>query len=289
MPPEGDNPPPWPIRSILLLTCTGVSFAHGSNDGQKGIGLIMLILIGLVPNHYALNLRHGKREIRETMLAAEELDSLLRRQCSPEEQEQLKPLFDQLQQVRTTIDGRNSFREVSPDERWQLRTDILQLNDELARFHAAAPKSLSEEDWKTVHRLRLRLRSATDYAPTWVMAAVALALGIGTTVGWQRIVVTVGEKIGRKHMTYAQGASAEMVAMGAIGLADIYGLPVSTTHVLASGVAGTMAADGSGIQPVTVRNLLLAWVLTLPASMLLSGTLFVLFRALVSTTSGAPG
>lgn len=279
--PSDETPPPWYIRGVLLLTCTGVSFAHGSNDGQKGIGLIMLILIGLLPNQFALNLRYGHSEIRGTLQVAEELESLLRRQAPESEQARLGPLFEQLIQVRATIDGRKSFKEVSPDDRWQLRTDILQLNDELARLHLTAPTALSREDWASVDRLRLRLRGATDYAPMWVVAAVALALGVGTTVGWHRIVVTVGEKIGKKHMTYAQGAAAELVAMGAIGMADVYGLPVSTTHVLASGVAGTMAADRSGIQLGTVRNLLLAWVLTLPATMLLSGFLFVIFRALV--------
>ena len=172
---------------------------------------------------------------------------------------------------------------MSPEDRWQLRTDILQLNDKLARLHLAAPKSLSQEDWASVDRLRLRLRGATDYAPTWVMAAVALALGIGTTVGWRRIVVTVGEKIGKKHMTYAQAPySGGEHVKPSIGLADIYGLPVSTTHVLASGVAGTMAADRSGVQLSTMRNLLLAWVLTLPATMLLSAFFFVIFRAFAS-------
>jgi PiT family inorganic phosphate transporter len=277
--PTNDKPPPWHIRAVLLLTCTGVSFGHGSNDGQKGIGLIMLILIGLLPGHYALNLDFGQDEIRATVDVAEGLEALLRERLSADELVSLAPLLTQLAQVRTTLHGRQDFREVSPENRWQLRTDILQLNDELNRLHLAAPQSLSQRDWAAVDRLRLQLREATDYAPTWVMAAVALALGVGTTVGWRRIVVTVGEKIGKKHMTYAQGAAAEVVAMSAIGLADVYGLPVSTTHVLASGVAGTMAADRSGVQFSTMRNLLLAWVLTLPATMLLSGFFFVIFRA----------
>src|SRR5204863_4717962 len=110
--------------------------------------------------------------------------------------------------------------------------------------------------------------------------AVAIALGLGTMVGWKRIVVTVGEKIGKEHLTYGQGAAAEIVAMGTISLADTYGLPVSTTHVLSSGVAGTMAANGSGLQPATVRNIALAWVLTLPAAMIISGTLYWVFSGL---------
>ena len=93
---------------------------------------------------------------------------------------------------------------------------------------------------------------------------VAIALGLGTMIGWKRIVVTVGEKIGKTHLTYGQGAAAELVAAATIGAADGFGLPVSTTHVLSSGVAGTMAANGSGMQWGTLRNIALAWVLTLP-------------------------
>ena len=114
----------------------------------------------------------------------------------------------------------------------------------------------------------------TKFIPAWVKMAVALALGLGTMVGWKRIVVTVGEKIGKEHLTYAQGASAELVAMGTILAADQMGLPVSTTHVLSSGVAGTMAANHSGLQMDTLRNLLLAWVLTLPVCVLLGAGIF---------------
>jgi len=121
------------------------------------------------------------------------------------------------------------------------------------------------------------LDNATKFIPLWVKVAVAIALGLGTMVGWKRIVVTVGEKIGKSHLTYAQGASAELVAMTTIGAADVFGLPVSTTHVLSSGVAGTMAANRSGLQMATIRNLLMAWVLTLPAAVALSGGLYWLF------------
>jgi len=121
---------------------------------------------------------------------------------------------------------------------------------------------------------------ATRFIPLWVKVAVALALGLGTMVGWKRIVVTVGEKIGKDHLTYGQGAAAEITAMATIGAADWFGLPVSTTHVLSSGVAGTMMANHSGLQWATVRNLVMAWVLTLPVAMMLSGFLFYVFRQL---------
>jgi inorganic phosphate transporter, PiT family len=125
------------------------------------------------------------------------------------------------------------------------------------------------------------LDHATKFIPSWVKVIVAIALGLGTMVGWKRIVITVGERIGKAHLTYAQGASAELVAMTTIGAADAFGLPVSTTHVLSSGVAGTMAANQSGLQWQTVRNILLAWVLTLPMSIAIAGSLFWLLRHLV--------
>ena len=118
---------------------------------------------------------------------------------------------------------------------------------------------------------------STKFIPLWVKVVVAIALGLGTMVGWKRIVITVGEKIGKTHLTYGQGASAELVAMLTIGAADIYGLPVSTTQVLTSGVAGSMTANGSGMKFDTIRSLALAWILTLPAAMFLSASLFYIF------------
>src|SRR3974390_1327697 len=135
-------------------------------------------------------------------------------------------------------------------------------------------------DAAVLKNYKSHLDRATRFIPLWVKVAVALALGLGTMIGWKRIVVTVGEKIGKTHLTYAQGAAAEITAMATIGAADGLGLPVSTTHVLSSGVAGTMAANGSVVQWSTVRSLALAWVLTLPAAMTISGFLFVAFKHL---------
>jgi PiT family inorganic phosphate transporter len=140
--------------------------------------------------------------------------------------------------------------------------------------------AFSADDGKVLTAYRGYLDQATKFIPDWVKVAVAIALGLGTMVGWKRIVVTVGEKIGKEHLTYAQGGSAELVAMATIGAADMYGLPVSTTHVLSSGVAGTMAANRSGLQWSTIRNLLMAWVLTLPVSIALAAALYWLLRHL---------
>lgn len=324
-PPVGDKPPPWPVRLVLLLTCTGVSFAHGSNDGQKGIGLIMLILIGVLPAEYALNQSLKKEHIQETVQAAKDLEAILGRHevgdgqppdKVPGRAKVVQPvevsanlhrvdtrgkvtsvdtlvehghvkeldfadLRSKLADIRATLDGKSNLGEISKEDRWRVRTDILEIDYALKSHSSDRALSLSEEESRAVADLRKRLRAATDYAPDWVPIAVAFALGIGTMIGWRRVVVTVGEKIGKTHMSYGQGAAAEIVAMGTIGLADAAGMPVSTTHVLASGVAGTMAANRSGVQAATLKSIALAWVLTLPVAMILAGALFFLFRLVV--------
>jgi phosphate/sulfate permease len=271
-PADPDARPPWWIRAILVTTCGGVSLAHGSNDGQKGMGLIMLVLIGLLPATYALNLRDGSGA-RNTQAAARRLKVALTAHhpaISSETLHDIDTLID-------ALDGKESLREVPFEERWRVRSTIFQLDRQL---EAQKP---SEE---LPVRLELKgaqqeLRESIEYVPTWVIIGVALCLGIGTTVGYERIVITVAEKIGKAHLTYAQGACAEMVAMATIGLADLGGLPVSTTHVLSSGVAGTMWANRSGIQPMTLRNIGMAWLLTLPAATLLAAALFLFGHAVL--------
>jgi PiT family inorganic phosphate transporter len=273
-----EPPPPW-IRGTLVFTCTGVSLAHGSNDGQKGIGLIMLILIGLVPAQYAINAERSPRQILRAVDDVESLKGLIRRHVAEAD---FAALESELDAVRQLAGGRESLDQISKRERWQVRTALLHVDKVLATAEATGSRSLTEAERHTLTSTRRQVRELIYYAPTWVLLAVAGALGTGTMVGWRRIVVTVGERIGKSHLTYAQGAAAEFVAMGTIGLADFGGLPVSTTHVLSSAVAGTMAANRSGLQWRTVRAIGLAWVLTLPASMLLSAGLFLLFRLFVS-------
>lgn len=277
-PREGERPPGW-IRGILLLTCSGVSFAHGSNDGQKGVGLIVLILIGIVPAHFALDVGLGAERVSAVVASIDQLESTLT--ARPELAGGRVPVARELAEVRSLLAAHGSIAEIPADERWRIRTDILEIDDALGRFTRDAEARFSEAERAAVADTRARLREATDYAPGWVVLAVALALGIGTTIGWKRIVVTVGEKIGKGRLTYAQGASAEVVAMSTIAMADVLGLPVSTTHVLSSGVAGTMMANRSGVQLPTVRSIALAWLLTLPVSMVLAGGLFLVFRLLV--------
>src|SRR5262245_975259 len=300
--PQGKKPPPVWIRSILILTCTGVSFAHGSNDGQKGMGLIMLILIGTVPTVYALNRAMETPRIQafssDGAAATQVLSSHLTAQQPPSakpieearstvaafvrtrtlEPTTLPALIQMIASIDDQVTSYKSFANVPTEKVNNVRNDMYLVSEAFRHMLKQKPIAFSGDEEKTIKQYRAGLDHATKFIPTWVKVAVALALGLGTMVGWKRIVVTVGEKIGKSHLTYGQGASAELVAMTTIGVADVLGLPVSTTQVLSSGVAGTMAANGSGLQWATVRNLLLAWVLTLPASMLLSGTLFWLFR-----------
>lgn len=278
--PAGDKPPPPWIRGTLLLTCTGVSLAHGSNDGQKGIGLVMLILIGVLPAHYALDSRSRKPHQVEVTVGSLETARALVEAHDPTAEDRTKKLAE-IADLRQYLTGKADFGAVPPAERWGLRANLIRVDEALARIDKTQGKQLSGAERGRLAQTRSILRAPVYYAPTWVLMATALSLGCGTMVGWKRIVVTVGEKIGKDHLTYAQGASAELVAMATIGLADYGGLPVSTTHVLSSGVAGTMAANGTGLQWSTVRNIAIAWVLTLPVCMAMAAGLFVLFRWLV--------
>ena len=296
--PKGNAPPPWWIRGLLVLTCTGVSFAHGSNDGQKGMGLIMLILIGTVPMAYALNRAMPVDQMTQFVAVAQVTQQALgkgstvaapadprktlsdyvrTRKITPEV---LPALAAMAGSVGEQIKTHGSLAKVPAAAVSNVRNDMY-LASEAIRFLEKEPTvKLDADTGKNVKAFKQEIDSATKFIPLWVKVAVAIALGLGTMVGWKRIVVTVGEKIGKTHLTYAQGASAEVVAMLTIGAADLYGLPVSTTHVLSSGVAGTMAANKSGLQMSTIRNLAMAWVLTLPAAMLLSGSLYWLFTHL---------
>ena len=296
--PRGSAPPPWWIRGLLVLTCTGVSFSHGSNDGQKGMGLIMLILVGTVPISYALNrampadettqfaiVAHATQQKLATVapgvVAADPraaLSTYVRTKVvAPETVPALAAISgsigDQVQRHATL--ARMPAASVA-----NVRNDMYLASEAIRLLSKDAHVAFDVDTKATLGTFKNRIDSATKFIPLWVKVAVAIALGLGTMVGWKRIVVTVGEKIGKTHLTYAQGMSAEVVAMLTIGAADNFGLPVSTTHVLSSGIAGTMAANRSGLQWGTLRNLALAWVLTLPAAIALSGALYWLFAHL---------
>ncbi len=291
-PKEGQAPPFW-IRGLLILTCTSVSFAHGSNDGQKGMGLIMLVLIGIVPAGFALDLAAPAPTIagiQQSSVRATEIFTHLSEGQTVEVGDAKVVLSSFLRTgkvepqvyaaaavesalITKDLEGVESFNRLSAEQRRVVRTETYLVTETVNKLNKGN-KLPDGEDKALLLGLAKSMKSVTSFIPTWVKAAVAIALGLGTMIGWKRIVVTVGEKIGKAHLTYGQGASAELVAALCIGAADNFGLPVSTTHILSSGIAGTMAANRSGLQKETLRNILLAWVLTLPACVLLGATLF---------------
>jgi PiT family inorganic phosphate transporter len=296
--PAGDKPPPGWIRAMLIATCTGVSFFHGGNDGQKGMGLIMLILIGAAPTAYALNRAipesstpafiqttqaaqtvfqaHAAGATSADAAAARDRVGLALRTKELAQPEVYAALAELTGDIANQVKNYGSIHSVPAAATGNVRTDMYLASDAIRLM--GTPAGFSADETSKLKSMMSALNAGTRFIPTWVKVAVAVALGLGTMVGWKRIVVTVGEKIGKTHLTYAQGASAEIVAMGTIGLAEAYGLPVSTTHILSSGVAGTMAANGSGLQWSTLRSMALAWVLTLPAAMAIAGCLYVILR-----------
>jgi PiT family inorganic phosphate transporter len=297
--PKGDQPPPTWIRGILILTCTLVSFFHGSNDGQKGMGLIMLILIGVVPTTYALNRSMPVSQIAQFEANSQAASAVIaakaagydvlgdprpavtayvaRHQINEGTYPSLAVLVTD---ISKQVSQYGSIAKMPSDQVGNTRNDMYLASEAIRILSKDKENDLSAQDVATLAAYKKSLDGATKFIPGWVKIVVAIALGLGTMVGWKRIVVTVGEKIGKTHLTYGQGACAEITAAATIAAADGYGLPVSTTHVLSSGIAGTMAANGSGLQMATIRNIVMAWVLTLPAAMIISGSLYFIFSHL---------
>lgn len=293
---DGKKKPPFWTRIALILSAIGVSFSHGANDGQKGIGLIMLVLIGVAPAGFVVNMNASGYDIARTRDAVNNLEiyfqqhpDLLSKATgiepaipapsdspSPAAPDELhcEPAraLTALERAKTLLADHDSYDNLSVEQRSQLRRIMLCIADTSDKI--AKLESSSREDQRYLKNLKGDLLHTIEYAPIWIIMAVALALGIGTMIGWRRVATTIGEKIGKKGMTYAQGMSAQMTAAVSIGVASYTGMPVSTTHVLSSSVAGTMIVDGGGLQRKTITNILMAWVLTLPASIGLSGLLY---------------
>ncbi len=302
--PKGDEVPPKGIRALLIFSCTAVSFVHGGNDGQKGMGLIMLILIGIAPTAYSINRALPDSSSAAIIATAEQAQQVFVARAgdvhlsSVEARATLQGALQTRQfsspQVFAALDTataditaqlreHGALRHVPAEDTRDVRNAIYLVTDTLThiektdQFDTAFPGAAGT----AIKAYEHQLTESTRFIPLWVKISVALALGLGTMVGWKRIVVTVGERIGKAHMTYGMGLSAELVAAGTILLALLKGWPVSTTHVLSSGVAGTMVADGAGLQVGTLRNIALAWILTLPAVMLISGALYWLLRSIL--------
>ncbi|WP_395088051.1 inorganic phosphate transporter [Armatimonas sp.] len=264
-------PPPWPVRLLLIGTCTGVSYAHGSNDGQKGIGLMMLVLIALMPNQFTVSPNFNAEKIASTLSVVQQVETLVER---PElaKDEKAAEADKRLHKIQELLTNRTTLTELPLASQAELRKEVLKAASALKKV--AKTKGLSTDDKELLDKGQKEIKATVEFVTPWVTVAVAIALGIGTMFGWKRIVVTVGEKIGKAHLNYGQGAAAELTAMLTIMAADRLATPVSTTHILSSGIAGTMVANRSGIQAKTIRNILIAWVLTLPVTMLISGVLF---------------
>ncbi len=283
--PEDRDHPPVGIRSLLVLSCTGVSFAHGMNDGQKGVGLIMIILIALVPARFAVDHSKTPMELHSKLIALEtSIRAIDSTQLNFETKTYSNLIIDKCDHIEANIAGKTTFEEVNSAKSFDLRKDILTIDKaykSLTEKSFDSPSTNIDKETKSVIKKQVgELKVFIEYVPTWVIILISISLGLGTMIGWKRIVVTVGERIGKTPLNYAQGASAELVAASTIAMSTAFGLPVSTTHVLSSGVAGSMVAKNGfkNLQGKTVRNILTAWLITLPVTVLMSGVLFLFFR-----------
>ncbi|MEO3992072.1 inorganic phosphate transporter PitA [Pseudocitrobacter cyperus] len=291
----GVRKPPFWTRTSLIVSAAGVAFSHGANDGQKGIGLVMLVLVGIAPAGFVVNMNASGYDIARSRDAVSNFETFLEQRpallksittseqplataqtgavqpgafhCHPAN------TIDAFERVKSMLsDNVTSYGMLETAQRSQLRRIMLCISDTAAAV--AKSEGISRNDQQLLKKLRTDMLSTIEYAPVWIIMAVALALGIGTMIGWKRVAMTIGEKIGKKGMTYAQGMSAQITAAISIGLASYVGMPVSTTHVLSSAVAGTMLVDGGGLQRKTVTSILMAWIFTLPAAICLSGLLY---------------
>ncbi|WP_317899243.1 inorganic phosphate transporter [Aurantibacillus circumpalustris] len=279
----GKKPPIW-IRMLLWLTCGMVSFFHGQNDGQKGVGLIMLILIAVLPAQFSvdssINLQSTTGNINKIEALMIKADTSV---LAAKEKKLHADLLLHAGHFKTITEGKFSTEEISLKDRFSLRKDVIKITKGADKMISGGNLALSLNEISELKKEIKATKKLVEFAPTWVIILISVCLGLGTMVGWKRIVKTVGEKIGKQHMSYAQGASAEIVASIGIGLASWKGLPVSTTHMLSSGIAGSMVAKKGlkNLQKGTVKTIALTWVLTLPVTIILSASLFLLFRAIL--------
>lgn len=278
--PKTNDPPPFWIRMILLLTCTGVSYSHGSNDGQKGVGLVMLILIAIVPSYFAINLDVDLSKIKYEM---HNVTSIIDKTMSSKLIKEDSLEVAKIQLIANKVNSKITYKpldSLSNAEKFEIKSEVTKLAKEIEIVRASKTIPISIQDKINLKESIKSVKTITEYSPVWVILMISLSLGLGTMIGWKRIVTTIGEKIGKQHLNYAQGASSELVAAGTIGLATAFGLPVSTTQVLSSGIAGSMVASKGikNLQAGTIRNIAIAWALTLPVTIILAGALFLLFR-----------
>ena len=279
----GKMPPIW-IRMLLWTTCGLVSFFHGQNDGQKGVGLVMMILIAILPASFSLDADINLQSTNANVIVINKIISATdTTQFGKEEFKNYNTIKKHAEHFALATAGKDYSEAVALADRFELRKDVVKITKSAEKLLKSENVAISKND---ANSLKAEIKSAkklVEYAPSWVIIMISVSLGLGTMIGWKRIVKTIGEKIGKQHMSYAQGASAEIVASMGIGVASAYGVPVSTTHMLSSGIMGSMVAKKGlkNLQRKTITNIFLAWVLTLPVTMVLSGALFLLFRAIL--------
>ncbi len=279
----GRKPPIW-IRMMLWATCGLVSFFHGQNDGQKGVGLIMLILIAILPGYFSLDSTVNLQSITGNVAKIEML--ILKADTSAlalKEKKMFAEVVACSEDFKMQTAGKFYADSIKLDNRFTVRKDLIKITKNSDKLIKGGNLTLSANEIKELSKEIKETKKIFEFAPSWVVIVISLCLGLGTMVGWKRIVKTVGEKIGKQHMSYAQGASAEIVASLGIGLASWKGAPVSTTHMLSSGIAGSMVAKKGlkNLQKGTIKTIALTWLFTLPATIVLSGGLFLLFRAIL--------
>jgi phosphate/sulfate permease len=279
----GKMPPIW-IRMLLWITCGLVSFFHGQNDGQKGVGLVMMILIAILPSSFSLdsdvNLQSTNAHIAVINKIVSSTDTT---QFGKEEFKNFNTIKKHSAHFSEVTGGKSRSEEIAITDRFELRKDVVKVTKSAEKLLKSENVAISKNDITAMKSEIKAAKKLVEYAPSWVILMISVSLGLGTMIGWKRIVKTIGEKIGKQHMSYAQGASAEIVASMGIGVASAYGVPVSTTHMLSSGIMGSMVAKKGlkNLQRKTITSIFLAWILTLPVTMILSGGLFLLFRAIL--------
>lgn len=294
--PTGDKKkkPNFWMRTGIIATGAGVSFAHGSNDGQKGIGLIMIILIGILPTYYALNMEAHQYKIMQTRDSAANLakfyadnnDTLTKLLDEKRVISALKienkiaecnvnQVYNTTLEISKKLDGLKSYSELSKEDRWKIHTAVL-CSDNFFGQVEGAYKLIDKDKSDYIADQRKQMITSTEYVPFWVIFAVALMLGIGTMIGYKRVVHTIGEKIGSKPINHMQGTVSQAMAMITILLANFAHAPVSTTHIVSSAVAGTMVAEpDGGVQKKTINTILIAWIFTLPVTAIMGAAIYV--------------
>lgn len=279
----GKKPPIW-IRMLLWSTCGLVSFFHGQNDGQKGVGLVMMILIAILPTYYALDREVNLQSVNANIIAIEKIiSSSDTTQFGNTELKNFNTIKTHSKHFQELSAGKLSSDVIVEPDRIEIRKDVVKITKSAEKLLKSDNVAISKNNISLLKKEIKSAKKLVEFAPSWVIIMISVCLGLGTMIGWKRIVKTIGEKIGKQHMSYAQGASAEIVASMGIGVASAYGVPVSTTHMLSSGIMGSMVAKKGlkNLQRKTITSIFLAWVLTLPITIILSGALFLLFRAIL--------